>query len=131
MQSRVIDACLLYLLLPCSAPSEVPSNVVPTVTSRTISVSWDAIDCSNQNGPNFRYDVDFRPIEDRIAAHDGTINHVTFMIGGLQPFANYTFRVRGVNDAGNGNYTTLMRLQTDQDSMNSTFRLYIFSGHVI
>lgn len=87
--------------------------MVLITTSRTISVSWDAIDCGNQNGPNFRYDVDFQRMDGE-AIPVGTLNNAMFIVEVLQPFTNYTFRVRGVNDAGTGVYTDLIIIQTDR-----------------
>ena len=83
-------------------------------TSRSISVSWDAIACIDQNGPNFRYEVEF---QQNGTATAGTISNLMFTANGLVPFTDYTFRVRGANSEGDGIFTQLRTIQTDQDSM--------------
>ena len=80
-------------------------------------MSWNPIDCSNQNGPNFGYEVDLQRM-DGANTPSGTVTGTMFSVSGLQPFTNYTFRVRAVNSAGNGDYTPLRAIQTDQDSEN-------------
>ena len=101
----------------CAAPSAVPRNVmVSGMTSRSINVTWGAIGSNSQNGPNFHYDVEFQRI-DGGSVPIGTVNSMTrmFSVSGLQPFTNYTFRVRGVNGVGMGGYTSLTVIQTNPE----------------
>ena len=90
--------------------------MIHTATSTTIRVSWDEIECIHENGPNISYDVDFQRLRgaDTIG---GAVNNLVFHANGLQPFTLYTFRVRGVNDAGSGDYTQPITVITDEDCM--------------
>ena len=83
----------------------------PTVSSRSITVNWNEIFCIQRNGRIFRYEVEFRP------SGEGTISGRSFTANGLIPFTNYTFRVRGVNNAGPGPYSNLITITTSEEGM--------------
>ena len=88
---------------------------MPTMTSRSISVSWDAIDCIDRSGEITGYIVEFR--EEGGARIPGEVVNQTFTASGLAPHTNYTFRVAGININGTGSFTELISILTDEDGM--------------
>ncbi len=73
------------------APSAPPRDVMPTTTSRSITVTWDTITCIERNGIITSYTVEFGP-SGNPTMRTG-ITALTFTANGLTPFTNYTFQV--------------------------------------
>ncbi len=97
-----------------AAPTGAPFNAVPTTTSRSISVTWQSIDCIERNGEITGYEVEFQRV-DGTATTDGQVVGRIFTVSGLRPFTNYTFRVQGDNSAGMGPFTNAITICTDED----------------
>ncbi len=99
------------------APTAPPRNVTSTIiTSRSITVIWDTITCSERNGIITSYTADFGLIGNTtviagIAVRDFTAN-------GLIPFSKYTFRIAGVT-VGTGVYSDIILITTAEDSKNT------------
>ena len=108
-----------------SAPTGAPRDVVPSTTSRNISVSWDTIECIERNGEITDYTVEFQ--EQGGAAIPGEVNVMdrTFIATGLRPFTRYVFRVAGVNNVDIGPFTDGIIFRTDEDRMLQQLNLYI------
>ena len=87
--------------------------MVPTITSTSVSVSWDAIDCTERNGIITGYTVEFQ--EQGGARIPGEVVGQTFTASGLTPHTNYTFRVAGVNSNGTGPFTGIIAIPTRED----------------
>ena len=90
--------------------------MVPTMTSRSISMFWDAIDCIDRNGEITGYTVEFWE-EDGAGIPGEVVNQTTFTASGLTPHTNYTFRVAGVNSNGIGPFTEPITILTNEDGM--------------
>lgn len=90
--------------------------MVNAITSRSISISWSAIDISESNGPIIGYMVEFQQV-DGGAARNRMVLSRNFTVNDLTPYTNYTFRVAGVNSAGIGLYTDTITLLTPQDGV--------------
>ena len=114
------------MILCFVAPSGVPSNVrVLAMTSRTANVSWNAIDCGEENGPNFHYEVEFQRMDggdSRVVEVNGIVDssvndELSTVVGQLRPFTTYSIQVRATNDEGSADYTSAVMIQTNQDSM--------------
>ncbi len=85
-----------------------------SATSRSINVSWDAIECIQRNGDITGYEVEFQEQGgDRIP---GEVVNQTFTASDLTPHTDYTFRVAGVNRNGTGRFTDTLLIRTDEDS---------------
>ena len=83
-------------------------------TSRSVNVSWDAIECIERNGVITGYTVEYHELGGtRISG--GEVVDQTFTLGGLTPHTNYTFSVAGVNSNGTGPFTDVTLL-TEEDS---------------
>ncbi len=98
-----------------AAPTGAPCNVTVATTSRSVSVSWDEIECIERNGVITGYTVEFQ--EQGGANISGEVVNQTFTASGLTPYTNYTFRVAGVNSDGGGCFTDAIIIRTDEDSM--------------
>ena len=103
------------------APTGAPRDVVPSTTSRSVSVSWDAIDCIERNGVITGYTVEFQ--EQGGARIPGEVMNQTFTTSGLTPHTNYTFRVAGVNGKGTGPFSTHI-ITTNEDGVNVCLVIY-------
>ena len=77
--------------------------MVPSSTSRSVSVSWDVIDCTERNGNITGYTVEFWEGRTRISGRE--VVGQTFTASGLTPHTNYVFRVAGVNSNGTGPFS--------------------------
>ena len=99
---------IMYLV-----PTGAPRDVVSTTTSRSVNVSWDAINCTERNGIITGYTVEFQ--EQGGARIPGEVVNQTFTASGLTPHTNYTFRVAGVNSNGTGSFTGAITILTNED----------------
>ena len=79
-------------------------------------VTWDTIECIEQNGRITGYTVVFQ--EQGGANVPGSVNTVdrTFSAEGLTPGTSYTFQVAGVNDVGTGPFTEIT-ITTDEEGL--------------
>ena len=68
-------------------------------------VTWEAIECHEQNGPITGYTVEFE--EQDGARIPGEVVDRSFAVSGLTPATRYTFRVAGVNSDGTGPFQEL------------------------
>ena len=85
-------------------------------------VTWDTIECIEQNGIITGYAVVF---QERGGANvPGSVNTVdrTFSAGGLTPGTGYTFQVAGISDVGRGPFTEIT-ITTDEEGLSRT-KLY-------
>ena len=100
------------------APTGAPRDVTPSMTSRSIMLAWDTIECIEQNGRITGYTVVFQ--EQGGANVPGSVNTVdrTFFARGLTPGRSYTFQVAGVNDVGTGPFTEIT-ITTDEEGFDT------------
>ena len=85
------------------------------MTSRSISVTWDTIECIERNGIITGYTVVFQ--EQGGPNVPGNTPFTFFSAVRLTPGRNYTFQVAGVNDAGTGPFTDLITIATTEDGL--------------
>ena len=107
---RNLIIATLFLLVP-----RTPRDVVPSMTSRSIMVTWDTIDCIERNGIITGYTVVFQ--EQGGASVPGNTVNMIFSAEELTPGTSYTFQVAGVNDAGTGSFTDLLIIFTTEDGL--------------
>ncbi len=89
--------------------------MVPSTTSRSVSVSWQSIDCIERNGVIAGYTVEFQ--EQGGPRITGEVVNQTFTASGLTPHTNYIFRVAGVNSNEIGPFSEIIVITTDEDGM--------------
>ena len=87
--------------------------MVPSTTSRSINVSWDAIDCIERNGIINSYAVEFQ--EQGEAKISLEVMAQIFTVSGLSPHTNYSFRVAGINGNGTGPFSNFTTITTDEE----------------
>ena len=85
------------------------------MTSRSITVTWDTIECIERNGILTGYTVVFQ--EPGWANVSSNTVDRTFSATELTPFTNYTFQVAGVNDVGTGPFTDIITITTDEGGL--------------
>ena len=107
-------SCIIFILVFYVAPTGVPRDVIPSMNSRSINVTWGEIDCIKRNGIITGYTVVFQ--EQGGANVPGNTVDRTFSAGGLTPGRNYTFQVAGVNDAGTGVFSNFT-ITTDEEGL--------------
>ena len=89
-----------------------------SVTSRTVQVTWNTIECINRNGLITDYDVRLREDDSGDMVTDGVVDFDarTYMASGLRPFTRYIFKVAGVNANGTGVFTVIP-INTPEDGI--------------
>ena len=92
--------------------------MVPSTTSRSVSVSWNTIECIERNGEITNYTVVFQEQGGAVIPGEVNVMDRTFTTSGLQPFTRYVFRVAGVNDAGTGPFTDVVIILTNEERNN-------------
>ncbi|XP_064385915.1 uncharacterized protein LOC135334596 isoform X5 [Halichondria panicea] len=97
-------------------PSSSPSNVSATAVSSTeISVMWQEVAAIDQNGNITQYEITYnREFENQSNFTDG--NARSFIITGLDEFANYSISVRAYTSVGPGPYSPIAVEATDEDT---------------
>ena len=100
-----------------SAPSAAPTSVsVPEehVTSSSITVQWEAVDCTDRNGDitgySVWYGVQGSGSTQTMNVSGGSVTEAT--ISSLMPSTTYSIQVAAVNSAGIGVYSTSHIIQT-------------------
>ena len=79
-----------------------------SVTSRSVTVTWGAIDCIQRNGEITGYVVQYQEeggesVNNTVDVEDPRF----FEASELQPFTMYTFKVAGVNQNGTGPFANV------------------------
>ena len=109
---QIIKPIIIQFLL-IVAPTGSPRDVTPSMTSRSIMVTWDTIECIERNGIITGYTVVFQ--EQGGADVPGDVVDMTFTAGDLTPYTSYLFQVAGVNDVGTGPFTDIIIITTDEE----------------
>ena len=86
------------------------------MTARSVSVSWNEIECIERNGMITNYTVEFSSLGGSVIPGVLMVNERRFIASGLIPFTNYTFQVAGVNSNGEGPFSDVAIIQTAEDS---------------
>ena len=103
--------CYSNKILFSAAPTGTPRDVTPSMTSRSIMVTWDTIECIERNGIITNYTVVF---QEQVPVN--TVGMI-FSAEGLTPQTNYTFQVAGVNDVGTGPFTNVITVTTAENGL--------------
>ena len=86
------------------------------MTARSISMSWNEIECIERNGMITNYTVEFSSLGGSVIPGVLMVNERRFTASGLTSFTNYTFQVAGVNSNGTGPFSNVAIIQTAEDS---------------
>ena len=98
------------------APAGAPEGLtITSVKSRSLSVVWMTVPCSQQRGPITGYRLHYgNRNEERVVNITGERNR-QHVLTGLTPFTSYSVQVAVVNDGGTGPYSTPLTVETLQD----------------
>ena len=99
------------------APAGSPQGITPSVSARSVSVSWNEIECIERNGMITNYTVEFSSLGGSVVPGMLMVDERRFTASGLSPFTNYTFRIAGVNSNGTGPFSNITTIKTAEDSM--------------
>ena len=72
--------------------------------SISITLTWDEIPCSNQNGPLLHYNISYTP--DGGKTTTAALSIGSDQLTGLMACTNYTLMIAAENDAGIGDYSS-------------------------
>ena len=86
-----------------------------SVTKTSVVVSWEEIECTQQNGIITSYQTEFYHTEGGPYRISGMVNGRSFLAGGLTPNTSYTFQVAGVNAIGMGPFTEEIYIRTKEE----------------
>ena len=98
-----------------AAPTVAPDGITSTsVQSRSLSVVWEAVPCSDQRGgPITGYRLRYSNGTSIVnTTGEGSRQHT---LTGLTPFTNYSVQVAALNDGGTGVYSSPLIVETPQD----------------
>ena len=77
-------------------------------------MTWDSIDCIEQNGIISFYLTQFHTRHNGDSV-SGMVVGTSFTADGLTPNTSYTFQVAGVNANGTGPFTDTIVINTDEE----------------
>ena len=89
------------------------------MTSRSVNVTWDVIECIERNGIITNYTVVFKKLDG--TAILGEVMGQSFTATKLTPYTNYTFQVAGVNTNGAGSFSDVTTILTDEDGLLTSY----------
>lgn len=99
------------MVLFVTRPASPPPNVSLTATSRSVEVTWGALECIEIIEYSVTLWREGGPL------HMERVTDLSYTRDGLVPYTNYTFQVAVVNSNGRGpNFTTTF--QTTEDGMS-------------
>ena len=101
-----------------TAPTMGPRDVMATqITSRTVQVTWNTIDCIHRNGLITDYEVRIREDDSGDIVVNDMVDSdtTTSMASGLRPFTRYILQVAGVNVDSTGVFSEIS-INTLEDS---------------
>jgi len=105
----------MVLVNQCSAPVVKVSDVQSLVVeSRAVELTWSQLSCYDRRGVEPRYDV-LLVTDSRHAAVRVNTSSPPCWVYTLQPYTQYTVRVRYSNEYGTAPYSDSLRLTTHAD----------------
>ena len=113
---RVSSVNEFYLYVRSPAPTGAPEELTSTsVESRSLTLMWGTVPCSDQNGPITGYSLRYSN-GTSIADTTGEGSR-EYKLNGLTPYTRYSTQVAAINTAGTGPYSgSPLMVETLQDS---------------
>ena len=87
------------------------------MTSRSVNVTWNVIECIERNGIITNYTVVFQEQDTDGATIPGEVMGQSFTATELTPYTSYTFQVAGVNSNGAGPFSDVTTILIDEDGL--------------
>ena len=109
-----------HIILSTAPTSSVSNIIISSVEARSMTVSWNEVPCSEQNGPITGYllyytNTTFSDIVNITGGDNRQYNLAT-----LTPYTNYTVTVTPYNDDGTGPASSEVIQQTKEASKSVT-----------
>ena len=110
-------------------PSATPNSLsVSEVTTSSITVQWEAVDCIHHNADNITgYSVQYG-VQGSRSTETMIFSGTEATISGLTSSTSYTIKVAAVNSVGVGEYS---RISAETDSMYVHVKLHVHLGHIL
>ena len=101
----------------CSVPVVTVSNVQSLViASREVQLTWDQVSCSERRGLQSRYDIlVVQSTSLALTLNTSTNSSPPFWVYALQPYTQYSVRVRYANEYGTAAYSDSVAMTTQPD----------------
>ena len=105
---------IIVLTLSTAPTSSVSNIIISSVEARSMTISWDEVPCSGQNGPITGYLLYYTntTFNDTVNITGGDNRQYTLTT--LTPYTNYTVTVRAYNDARTGPASSEVIQQTGE-----------------
>ena len=98
-----------------SEPTSSPENITfSSVEDRSLSVSWDEVPPSGQNGPITGYLLYYTNASFSDTINITGVENRSYTLSELRPYTNYTVTVAAYNDVGTGPTSDNRIQQTEQ-----------------
>lgn len=112
-------------LITVSDPVGVPWNLRSTgFTSRSFSIAWNDVPCSQRGGRLVYYDARFQELNSSTAEESKILTtRPGINVSHVLPFTRYSVRVRYASAVGHGPFCEDFIVQTDADGENLTNRV--------
>ena len=108
----------LMFFLFNSEPSAPPTNVAgQSISSTSISVTWDEVPAAEQNGIITNYNISYHSLTEKHSS-SATMDYVArqMTLTGLREFVNYSITVFASTVVGNGPASDPIIVSTSEDS---------------
>ena len=84
--------------------------------SRSLSVVWGTVPCSQQRGPITGYSLHYNSSSGSSSVNITGEENRQYTLTGLTPYTSYTVQVAAVNDGGTGPYSDPFIVETLQEA---------------
>ena len=111
---------MFFSHIPIAPTSSVNDVTISSVEARSMTVSWDQVPCSGQNGPITGYLLYYTntTFSDTVNITGGDNRQYNLTI--LTPYTNYNVTVIAYNDGGTGPASTEVMQQTKEAGKSVT-----------
>ncbi len=100
------------LIIP--APVAAPINLQYSATTDSLTFTWDEIPCGSRGGSITSYDYTFD-------LTPGSVTRRSEAFDQLTACTNYNFKVKGVNSASSGPYTSELSATTATEGLHTMY----------
>ena len=120
---HMIYQVIFWLVEPSAPPADVQGH---NTSSTSISVDWDIVSVTDQNGIILTYTVTYMALPDKTTQSKVVIAPTTQAnLTGLIKYRNYSITVFSSTAKGDGNVSEPIIVITDEDSKLSIVQVYL------
>ena len=116
---KVPGCCIMFVEAPVVRVSNVQSRVLQ---SRAVQLTWDPVSCSQQLGLRPRYDILVVDSSSQgVVVNTSKSSPPPHWLYALQPYTQYTVRVRYANEYGTAAYSRDLHITSEPDGSYTRF----------